>query len=125
MPWEAKEPLNKSSEREDSFPIPAAGWIGGNTLPYAYSGEDDNHFLQMATNLSSIHGQTFVEGRQDCHTSFVDGTHNESDENPVFGELDGRIGSRYVNGACVACHTKNGRALPPESQVRCPNMSFR
>ena len=116
---------DKSSEREDSFPIPAAGWIGGNTtLPYAYSGEDDNHFLQMATNLSSIHGQTFVEGRRVHHTSFVDGTHNESDENPVFGELDGRIGSRYVNGACVACHTKNGRALPPESPGPVPQYVF-
>ena len=41
--------------------IPEEAWLGGRTtLPYMHSGEPDNHFLQMATNLNYDNGQPFV-----------------------------------------------------------------
>ncbi|MDX1698249.1 MAG: di-heme oxidoredictase family protein, partial [Thiohalobacterales bacterium] len=108
VPWEAR------GANQDSFPMPVEGWLGGNaTLPYQYSDEPDNHFLQMATNLSGINGQVFVEGRRVHHTDFGDGSHNESVTNPDFTELASKLGTHYVNRSCVACHAKNGRALPP------------
>ncbi|MCM2334628.1 MAG: c-type cytochrome [Anaeromyxobacteraceae bacterium] len=115
VPWEARGVFgDASTEREDSYPIPEAGWLGGRTtLSYPYSGEPDKHFLQMATNLSSLNGQPFVLGRRIHHTDFGDGSHNESTDNPVFTELEGKLGPAYVNRSCVACHAGNGRALPP------------
>ena len=115
VPWEARGVFGDgSTEREDSYPIPEAGWLGGQTtLPYQYSDEPDNHFLQMATNLSSINGQPFVLGRRVHHTDFGDGSHSEARENPAFIELSGKLGPGYINRSCVGCHAGNGRALPP------------
>lgn len=115
VPWEAHGVFgDPRTEREDSFPVPLAGWLGGGTtLPYPYSDEPDNRFMQMATNLSAINGQTFVRGRRVHHTDFGDGSHDESAENPAFLELANTLGSHYINRSCVACHPKNGRALPP------------
>lgn len=119
VPWEARGVFgDASTEREDSYPIPEAGWLGGGTtLSYQYSDEPDNVFLQMPTNLSRLNGQPFVLGRRVHHTDFGDGSHNESTDNPRFPELAGRLGPRYVNRSCVACHAQNGRALPPAEGV--------
>ncbi len=120
VPWEAHGVFgDASTEREDSYPIDSQGWLGGGTtLPYMYSGEPDNHFMQMATNLAPVNGQRFVLGRRLHHTHFDDGTHSESAnpsvDNPVFTEMIGKLGERYINRACVSCHDQNGRALPPE-----------
>ncbi len=115
VPWEARGVFgDPSTEREDSFPMPIEGWSGGDvTLPYQYSGEPDNHFMQMAPNLAPINGQRFVEGRRVHHTDFGDGSHDETAANPPFTELAGMLGGHYVNRSCVACHDRNGRALPP------------
>ena len=115
VPWEARGVFgDASTEREDSYPIAAAGRSGGGTtLSYQYSDEPDNHFLQMATNLAPQNGQKFVLGRRVHHTDFGDGSHNESNANPAFGELAGLLGPAYGNRSCVACHVRNGRALAP------------
>ena len=103
-----------STEREDSYPIPVNGWLGGETTIHrAYSGETENHFMQMAGNLANIHGQDFVLGRRIHHTDMQDGSHDESPENPRFDALAGKLGPRYVNRSCDSCHRRNGRALPP------------
>jgi len=95
-------------------PMPAAGRLGGDTtLSYQYSQEPDNHFMQMATNLSNINGQVFVRGRRVLHTDVGDGSHDEAAENAAFTELTGLLGPNYVNRSCVSCHTRNGRGLPP------------
>lgn len=115
VPWEARGVFGDfNTELEDSYPIAAEGLIGGKgTLSYQYSDEPDNHFLQMPTNLSHINGQVFVEGRRVHHTDFGDGSHNEAAANASFPELTGLLGSNYINRSCVACHARNGRALPP------------
>jgi len=115
VPWEARGVFgDPATEREDSYPMPVEGWLGGNTtLPYQYSDEPDNHFMQMAGNLSSINGQVFVLGRRVHHTNFEDGSHDEPVDNPPFAELANKLGRNYVNESCVACHKRNGRALPP------------
>jgi CxxC motif-containing protein (DUF1111 family) len=94
--------------------MPLAGLLGGETtLPYQYSDEPDNHFIQMPTNLSDINGQKFVLGRRVHHTDFGNGSHDEAVENPAFSELASTLGSRYINRSCIECHQGNGRALPP------------
>lgn len=115
VPWEARGVFGDfSTELEDSYPIPESGWLGGGTtLPYQYSDEPDNHFMQMATNLSYINGQVFVLGRRVHHTDFGDGSHDESPDNPDFTGLAGTLGNNYINRSCVGCHVGNGRALPP------------
>ena len=52
-------------------------------------------------------------GRRVHHTDFGNGSHNEAVTNPNFTELANKLGTNYVNRSCVACHAKNGRALPP------------
>jgi len=113
VPWKAD-----TSERENSYPIAENGWLGGRTtLPYQYTDEPDDHFMQMATNLSSLNGQKFVQGRRIHHTSFVDGKHDESEENGTFNEMAGKSGAHYVNESCASCHTRNGRAtVAPEGE---------
>jgi CxxC motif-containing protein (DUF1111 family) len=102
---------DKASERENSHPIDVKGWLGGQTtLPYQYSDEPDNHFLQMATNLSDMNAQPFVLGRRVHHTDMLDGSHDESPENEPFTELSGLVGPSYVNTSCDNCHHRNGRA---------------
>jgi CxxC motif-containing protein (DUF1111 family) len=115
VPWEARGVFgNHATDLEDSFPMPQAGLLGGNTtLPYQYSDEPDNHFMQMPTNLAGINGQKFVLGRRVHHTDFGDGSHDEAAENASFAELAGTLGTRYVNRSCIECHQRNGRALPP------------
>jgi len=108
VPFEARGPL------QDSFPMPEAGKLGGDTtLNYQYSDEPDNHFMQMPTNLSNINGQVFVLGRRVHHTDFEDGSHNEAITNPAFTELANKLGPNYIDHSCVSCHARNGRALPP------------
>ena len=112
VPWKTVGDFtDPSSEREDSYPIAAKGWLGGNTtLPYNYTAEPDNHFMQMATNLSNINGQPFVQGRRVHHTDFETGQHDERIANGVFDELAGKAGTHYVNTSCSNCHERNGRA---------------
>jgi CxxC motif-containing protein (DUF1111 family) len=110
---------DKATERENSHKIPEKAWLGGQTtLPYQYSDEPDNHFLQMATNLSDGNAQAFVLGRRVHHTDMLDGHHDESDENPTFTELSGVVGPNYVNSSCDGCHKRNGRA--PVADVGVP-----
>ncbi len=112
VPWyTVGDFTDKASERENSRKLPEQFWLGGQTtLPYQYSDEPDNHFLQMATNLSDGNAQPFVLGRRVHHTDMLDGHHDESDENPVFTELAGIAGPKYVNASCDGCHHRNGRA---------------
>lgn len=108
VPWEAVGAAQNPS------PMPAAGKLGGDTtLPYQYSDEPDHHFQQMSTNLSNINGQKFVLGRRVHHSDFGDGSHDEAAENDDFTELANTLGTNYINRSCIACHTRNGRALPP------------
>lgn len=112
VPWYTVGSFDdKESEREDSRKLPEKAWLGGRTtLPYQYSDEPDNHFMQMATNLSSVNGQAFVLGRRVHHTNMIDGSHDESEDNGIFDELVGLTGSGYINTACDSCHQRNGRA---------------
>ncbi|MCO4772212.1 MAG: hypothetical protein KDA24_19415 [Deltaproteobacteria bacterium] len=112
VPWKAVGDFaNPGSRREDSEPIDEKGWLGGRTtLPYQYSDEPDNHFMQMPTNLSSLNGQRFVRGRRVHHTNMQDGSHDESAANGTFGELVGLVGPNYVHTSCDGCHRRNGRA---------------
>lgn len=116
VPWYTKGDFNdKSSDRENSFELPKSAWLGGETtLPYQYSNEPDNHFMQMATNLSSVNGQAFVIGRRLHHTSFVDGHHDEGEDNGIFEQMVGKTSGHYVNQSCASCHQRNGRAAPAE-----------
>ncbi len=111
-PWQAVGDFaDPSSERENSYPIDEAGWLGGRTtLPYQYSDEPDNHFMQMATNLSALNAQPFVQGRRVHHTNMLDGSHDESAENGIFADLVGLAGPLYVHPTCDGCHARNGRA---------------
>jgi hypothetical protein len=120
VPWYAVGDFeDKSTERENSHKLDEKAWLGGRTtLPYQYSDEPDNHFLQMATNMSPINAQPFVLGRRVHHTNFVDGSHDESDENETFTELVGLAGPNYVNTSCDGCHKRNGRA--PVADVGVP-----
>ena len=114
VPWLTRGDFDdKSTEREDSFKIPEAAWLAGHTtLPYMYTNEPDNHFMQMPTNLNFDNAQPFVLGRRIHHTDFVSGQHDESVENGIFPELVGKSGTHYVNSACSKCHVRNGRAAP-------------
>ena len=114
VPWEARGVFGQNgTEREDSYPLPPIAWSGGGTtLPYQYSNEPDNRFMQMAGNLSSINGQNFVLGRRVHHTDFGNGSHDESASNPPFSALAGKLGPGYMARSCVACHDRNGRAMP-------------
>lgn len=112
VPWQALGDFeDKASERENSHPLPERAWLGGRTtLHQQYSDEPDNHFMQMATNLSGLNAQPFVRGRRIHHTDMLDGSHDESAENGVFAALVGLAGPRHVNRSCDSCHTRNGRA---------------
>ena len=116
-PFEAENPslvTGLANVSQNPYPMPAAGRLGGDTtLNYQYSDEPDNHFMQMPTNLSNINGQTFVLGRRVHHTDFGDGSHDEAADNAGFAELANTLGTNYINRSCIACHAKNGRAIPP------------
>ena len=112
VPWYAVGKWeDKASERENSHKLEEKAWLGGRTtLPYQYSDEPDNNFMQMATNLSPDNAQAFVRGRRVHHTDMSDGTHDESVDNGVFTELTKLAGPNYVNRSCDSCHKRNGRA---------------
>ena len=57
-------------------------------------------------------GESFMLGRRLHETDFLDGTHAEAG-NPVYTGQVGKLGPKYSNVSCVACHVNNGRALPP------------
>ena len=120
-PFEAENPslvTGLPNVSQNPYPMPMAGRLGGDTtLNYQYSDEPDNHFQQISTNLSNINGQKFVLGRRVHHTDFGDGSHDEAAENANFPELANTLGTNYVNRSCIACHAKNGRAIPPATGV--------
>jgi CxxC motif-containing protein (DUF1111 family) len=120
VPWHSVGDFDdKASERENSHELDERAWLGGRTtLPCPYSDEPDNHFMQMATNLSSLNAQPFVRGRRVHHTDMLDGSHDESADNGTFQELTGLVGPSYVNRSCDGCHTRNGRA--PVADVGAP-----
>jgi len=115
VPWyTVGEWGNPATELEDSYAVAEKAWLGGDTtLHYNYSDEPDNEFMQMATNLAPVNAQRFVLGRRVHHTDVGDGSHDEPVSNPIFGDMVGLLGKRYVNRSCVACHDRNGRAVPP------------
>ncbi|NQZ09092.1 MAG: carbohydrate-binding protein, partial [Algicola sp.] len=127
VPWKAVGDFaDKSSERENSHPIDQSAWLGGSTtLPYGYTNEPDNHFMQMATNLSSINGQPFVLGRRIHHTDFETGQHDENVQNGIFAEMVGKAGTHYVNTSCSGCHERNGRAAPVDTGVELDKWVFK
>ena len=107
VPWQGVGPLL------DSFPLPESAWLGGQTtLPYQYSAEPEHRFKQTAGNIAPESIQEFMLGRRLHHTDFGDGTHSEPG-NPVFTDHLGKLGPQFIARSCVACHTNNGRALPP------------
>jgi CxxC motif-containing protein (DUF1111 family) len=112
VPWYAVGKFeDQSSERENSHKLDPKAWLGGRTtLPYQYTGEPDNNYMQMATNLSDLNGQAWVRGRRVHHTHMTDGSHDEGPENGIFAELKGLTGPNYVNVSCDSCHKRNGRA---------------
>lgn len=114
VPFDVTGSFGTQGGTKDSVKIPEKAWLGGKTtLPYNHSNEPDNHFIQMATNLSSINGQAFVLGRRVHHASFVDGSHDEHvAENGTFPDTVGKAGPHYVNERCAGCHVRNGRAAP-------------
>lgn len=116
VPWYTKGVFGDgATEREDSYPLPETEWLGGRTtIHQQYTDEPHDMFVQMATNTAPQNGQPFMLGRRVDHTSFVDGSHDEPD-NPVWDEMAGKSGPNFINVSCVACHYKNGRALPPEA----------
>lgn len=108
VPWEAR------GDKQDSFPLPEATWLGGfTTLPYQYSDEPKHRFKQMAGNIAPLSAQPFMLGRRLHHTDFGNGEHSEGG-NPVYAEQIGKLGPHFVAKSCVACHANNGRALPPK-----------
>jgi CxxC motif-containing protein (DUF1111 family) len=118
QPWEGV------GTRFDSFALAQKGWQGGRTtLAYPYSDEPAHRFKQMAQNLAPLSAQPFVEGRRLHHTDFGDGTHSETG-NPVFTQQQNKLGPRYIARSCVACHTNNGRALPPGTGTAGLNVRF-
>ena len=127
VPWyTVGDFADKSSERENSHKLDESAWLGGRTtLPYGYTNEPDNHFMQMATNLSSINGQPFVLGRRIHHTDFVTGQHDESVENGVFQEMVGKAGTHYIKPQCSGCHERNGRAAPADIGVQLDKWVFK
>ncbi len=114
VPFDVTGAFGTLGGRKDSVKIPEKAWLGGKTtLPYNHSNEPDNHFIQMATNLSSINGQAFVLGRRVHHASFIDGSHDEHvADNGTFPDTVGKAGPHYVNDRCAGCHVRNGRAAP-------------
>ncbi|MEE2640712.1 MAG: di-heme oxidoredictase family protein [Planctomycetota bacterium] len=109
VPWFGK------GDRLDSHPIPPAARPGGQTtLPVQYSSEPRHHFKQLAGNISPASVQEFMLGRRLHHTDFHSGRHSEQ-PNPNFERQKKKLGPRYFEKSCVACHESNGRSHPPET----------
>ena len=109
VPWYA---TNTGPYPEDSREIPLSYRLGGKTtLPYQYSDEPNDHFMQMATNLGYDNAQKFLVGRRVHHSSFIDGSHDEDPENGIFDATNGvSSAKRYINDRCSGCHERNGGA---------------
>ena len=116
VPWQEGGPTNDPGSVNvalDSVPIPTNGWLAGAaTMPYQYSAESNHVFNQLSPNAAPVSGQPFLLGRRLHHTDFGNGTHSEQ-PNPVYTEQIGKLGPKFINRSCVACHANNGRALPP------------
>jgi CxxC motif-containing protein (DUF1111 family) len=120
VPWEEGQDIGLTggvvggvNQNLDSYPLPTNAWLGGKTtLPYQYSNEPTNRFKELAGDISPTNAELFMLGRRLHHTDFGNGTHSEPD-NPIFTEQIGKLGPKFVNRSCVACHVNNGRALPP------------
>ena len=111
VPWDTDV-----NNRENSIPIDQSGWLGGRTtIPYDHSGEPDNAFMQMATNIAGENGQSFVEGRRIHHTDMLDGSHDESPDNGIYADLIGLVGPLYSVTSCDGCHKRNGRGALSET----------
>jgi CxxC motif-containing protein (DUF1111 family) len=120
VPWEG------TGERRDSNPIVERAWAGGRTTVHRNeSDEPDNLFMQMATNTAPQNGARFLLGRRIAHTSFTDGSHDESSENPIWTEQIGKAGPNRIHHSCNGCHEKNGRALPAEVGIPLDQYVFR
>jgi CxxC motif-containing protein (DUF1111 family) len=117
VPWAQLGAECQNQDEEvcrDSEPIPEEALLGGYTAHHELtSGEPENVFMQMAGNINSINGQRFVLGRRAIHTSFDDGHHDESPENPYWTEQAGKLGPLSINKSCNQCHAQNSRAVPP------------
>ncbi len=120
VPWEEGQDMGLNggvvgnvNQSLDSYPLSTNAWLGGKTtLPYQYSNEPTNRFKELAGNISPTNAELFMLGRRLHHTDFGDGTHSEPD-NPIYTEQIGKLGPKFANRSCVACHVNNGRALPP------------
>ncbi|ACE84697.1 di-heme oxidoredictase family protein [Cellvibrio japonicus] len=114
VPWDVTDRnafVGGLFKQRDSIPLPEYAQLGGGTtLHVQMTAEPDGHFQQMANNLNYGNGQPFVLGRRVHHTSFVDGTHDEHEDNGLFEEMIGKAGTRYINERCADCHERNGRA---------------
>ncbi|WP_254624124.1 di-heme oxidoredictase family protein [Myxococcus sp. CA033] len=118
VPWEGR------GSNLDSFPLPETAWLGGRTtLGYSYSNEPAHLFKQMATNTAPGNAQPFVEGRRLHHTDFSDGSHSEVG-NPSLTAQQNKLGPSYIGRSCVACHTNNGRGLPPDPATSVYTLRF-
>lgn len=112
VPFEWSRGTNKSGGSNDGTPIPVKARLGGGTtLGYNYTNEPAGRFMQMATNLAHSNAQPFVEGRRVHHTNFLDGSHDERVDNPVWVEQRNKVDNNYINVSCAGCHVRNGRAL--------------
>jgi CxxC motif-containing protein (DUF1111 family) len=116
VPWAQTGAVCQNQDEvvcRDSEPIPESAWLGGHTTQHEIvSGEPQDAFMQMAGNLAPINGQPFVRGRRSIHTNFDDGHHDESAENPIWAEQQGKLGPLFINHSCNKCHTQNSRAVP-------------
>ncbi|HEY1789418.1 MAG TPA: di-heme oxidoredictase family protein, partial [Verrucomicrobiae bacterium] len=115
VPWQEGATNDPGSVNAaiDSVPMPTNGWLAGSdTMPYQYSAESNHLFNQMSPDASPPTGESFVLGRRLHETDFLDGSHAEQG-NPIYPEQVGKLGPKYSNVSCVACHVNNGRALPP------------
>jgi CxxC motif-containing protein (DUF1111 family) len=131
VPWQAiQNPIDLNPANDgpivngvrvniDSNPIPTNGWLAGtSTMPYQYSGEPTHLFNQLSPGASPPTGEPFLLGRRLHHTDFGTGAHvgDEVDAqggNGIYTEQVGKLGPKFTNRSCIACHVNNGRALPP------------
>lgn len=112
VPFEWSRGTNKSGGSNDGTPIPVKARLGGGTtLGFNYTNEPAGRFMQMATNLAASNAQPFVEGRRVHHTNFLDGSHDERADNPVWVEQRNKVDNNYINASCAGCHVRNGKAL--------------
>lgn len=97
--------------QEDSRELPEEYRLGGHTtVPYQYTHEPDNYFMQMALNIDYDKSQKFLDGRRVFHSSFANGQHDEFVDNGTFTDVTNLIADHHVNESCSGCHERNGGA---------------